>query len=289
MYSEAVTFLSLGERLAARLFLPEASRPVPALIICHGALEFKEDFFELCEFLASQGIAALALDMHGHGESEGERYHVEMRTWAADVRAAVDFLEAHPAVDRQGIGAFGLSSGGTAILEAALLDPRLKTLIALDATVRSSLKPLEAFIFQTLILAGRIKRFFTGRDLRFSAISLFAGVKVASDPQVNQQVRNDARLIQAFSAFPLPGAAECFFVDTLRRVGRIVAPTLVLWGEDDELDPPESGHLLYAALTCKKRLEIIPGNGHMGHLDRHKESVFRLTAEWALENLTPQG
>jgi pimeloyl-ACP methyl ester carboxylesterase len=74
-------------------------------------------------------------------------------------------------------------------------------------------------------------------------------------------------------------------VNTIERVSRITIPTLVLWGEDDQLDPPETARLLYDALICKKQLHIIPGNGHVGHLDRNRGQVFTLTANWALENL----
>src|ERR1051325_10075847 len=134
---EAVCLNSLGDKLAGMLFLPDSSQPAPAVIVCHGAGEFKENYFEMCELLAERGIASLAIDMHGHGESAGNRFCVEMREWVPDIQAALDFLEKHPAIDGDRIGAFGLSSGGTAILEAALVDRRLKALVALDATVRN--------------------------------------------------------------------------------------------------------------------------------------------------------
>ena len=108
---------------------------------------------------------------------------------------------------------------------------------------------------------------------------------LASDPEINAKLVNDPKTIEALMAFPFPGAAEAFFVDTIKRVPEIKIPTLVIWGEDDQLDPPETAKLLFAALTCKKRLEIIPGNGHAGHVDRHKDKVFALTAEWIFENL----
>ena len=85
--------------------------------------------------------------------------------------------------------------------------------------------------------------------------------------------------------FPFPGATQAFFVDTLKRVSSISAPTLILWGEEDKLDPPETGRLLYEALACQKQLHIIPGNGHVGHLDRNRDRVFTLTADWVLKTL----
>src|SRR5436853_4116846 len=169
---EPIVLRSLGDELAGVLFLPQDKRKTSVLIICHGAGEFKENYYELCELLASRGVATLAIDMHGHGQSAGERYYVSMRQWVADVQAAIDFLLTHPKIDGKRIGAFGLSSGGTAILEAALVEPRLKALVALDATVRNSL-PLPMTLFLKLLVAiGRVKMFLTKRDWRLPLAKL---------------------------------------------------------------------------------------------------------------------
>lgn len=282
---QPVRFRSLNEQLAGALFLPGAGKAFPALIICHAASEFKENYFELCECLAERGVATLAIDMHGHGESEGERFYVNMDQWVADVRAAVEFLSTHPNVGPGRIGAFGLSSGGTAILEAALVEPRLKALVALDATVRNTMPWIFAVILKGLILLGKIKKRLTKKDLRLSVVKMMDGIKMAADPEIEKRVKTNCRFLEALSSFPLPGAAHSFFVNTIERVSRIQIPTLVLWGEEDQLDPPETARLLYDALICKKQLHIIPGNGHVGHLDKNRDQVFTLTANWALENL----
>ncbi len=282
---QPVSFDSLGETLRGVLFLPEAGGPVPALIVCHGAGEYKENYFEMCEQLCAKGVAALAVDMHGHGESGGERFYVDMKQWIADVRAAVEFLSHHPQVEAGRIGAFGLSSGGTAILEAALVEPRLKALIALDATVRTTMPWSAAAFLKALIWAGRLKRAVTKKDLRMSMLKFLEGVKMAADPEVESRLRESPRSTAAFRDFPFPGGAHSFFVNTIERVSRITIPTLVLWGEEDQLDSPETARLLYDALLCKKGLHIIAGNGHVGHLDRNRDRVFALTADWALENM----
>ena len=279
---KTVRFRSLGSELVGELFLPQTAGPAPALIICHGAGEFKENYFELCDFLTARGVVALAIDHHGHGASEGERYHIKMKEWSADVSAAIDFLQTQPGVDTKRIGAFGLSSGGTAILEAALVDPRLHYLVVLDGTVRNSL-PLGMTVFlKALVYLGHVKKFITRSDLRLP-LAKMGKFNFASDPEIGKKLEADPRLIAAFMSFPFPGGAEAFFVDTLTRVSGIKAATLIIWGEDDTLDSPESGKLLLAALTCEKALHIIPGNGHVGHLDRNRDKVFALTAEWALK------
>ena len=283
--SEPVRFRSLGDEIAGTLFLPACERPLPLLLVCHGAGEYKENYFEMCDRLAERGLASLAIDMHGHGESGGPRFYVDMQQWVADIRAAVDFAATHPNLDENRIGAFGLSSGGTAILEAGVVEPRLKVLIGLDATVRNSLPLLETAFFKTLLCIGNVKRRLTGRDFRVP-LAKFSVPKMASDPEIERRLKSDPHTLEAFMAFPLPGAEQAFFVDTISRLGGITAPTLVLWGEDDKVDPPETARMLYDALACKKRLEIVPGNGHVGHLDRNRARVFDLTANWVLENLT---
>jgi dienelactone hydrolase len=52
IHRETVIIRSNGAALAGMLLLPASDRPSPALVVCHGALEFKENYFELCEFLA---------------------------------------------------------------------------------------------------------------------------------------------------------------------------------------------------------------------------------------------
>jgi alpha-beta hydrolase superfamily lysophospholipase len=285
VHKQTVSVRSLNDELSGVLFLPEGQGRAPVLIICHGAGEFKENYFELCELLSGRGVATLAIDMHGHGQSAGERYYVKMCQWVADVQATIDFLLTHPRIDGKKIGAFGLSSGGTAILETALVDPRLKALVALDATVRNSLPLPMTFFLKLLVFLGRVKKLITNTDLRLPLAKMAGGFHLASDPELDRKIQSDPRALAAFNSLPFPGAAQAFFVNTLKRVSKIAIPTLVLWGEDDKLDPPETGRLLFQALTCKKSLHIIAGNGHVGHLDRHKAKVFSLTADWALENL----
>jgi alpha-beta hydrolase superfamily lysophospholipase len=282
---ELVTFESLGDTIHALLVKAPGKTKAPVLITSHGAGEFKENYLELAAHLAENGISSLLLDMHGHGSSGGEAYHIKMKEWVADLIAAMDFLETRNDVDASRIGAFGLSSGGTAILEAAVVDPRLKALIALDATIMNTL-PLGTSLTMRLVSAlGHVKRLFTGKDVRISIVPLLDEVALASDPEINAKLRVDPGKLKAFASFPLPGAAEAFFVDTVKRLPRIKAATLVIWGEDDQLDPISTAHALHNALACPKALEIVAGNGHVGHLDRNRHRVFELTSQWLLKHL----
>lgn len=284
-HQESLSFPSLGDTIQATLFTPPGPGPHPVLIITHGAGEFKENYYELSRHLIKHGIAGLTLDMHGHGSSGGRPYQIEMREWVADIRAACDFVEQQDSLDSERIGAFGLSSGGTAILEAAVIEPRLKALVTLDATIMDTLPFGISVFMRTLAFVGKVKRMLTGDDLKVSLVSMLDGLELASDPEINKRLQKDPGKLQAFMKFPLPGAVQAFVVDTVKRVPRVKIPTLVIWGEDDRLDPVSTGERLHKELTCEKQFVVVAGNGHVGHLDRNRDQVFTLTSSWLTKHL----
>lgn len=280
-----VCFPSGNDNICGTIFIPESHKPAPALVICHGALDFKENYYELCRHLADKGTASLAIDMHGHGSSGGRRLNVNIDEWVMDIRSAIDYLEKIPQIDNKAIGVFGLSSGGTAVLEAALVDSRIRCVIALDATVRNTLNPLEYLGMKLLGFIGLIKLLITEDDLRISMVGPFKKVEAASDPEVNRRWKENPRVLKMWSEFPVPGATPSLIVDTIKRVNRIKCPTLVIHGEEDKVDPVKSSLMLFRELSCTKSLHIVPGNGHLGHMDRNKNIVMELASNWAKTHL----
>src|SRR6185369_6298795 len=103
------------------------------------------------------------------------------------------------------------------------------------ATVRNSLPLSLTVIMKSLVWLGHIKKFFTKKDLLIP-LAKMGDVKLVSDPEIERRLRADPRVQAAGSAFPLPGGAACFFVDTIKRISKITVPTLVLWGADDKCD-----------------------------------------------------
>ncbi|MCA8928405.1 MAG: alpha/beta fold hydrolase [Alphaproteobacteria bacterium] len=65
-----------------------------------------------------------------------------------------------------------------------------------------------------------------------------------------------------------------------KRLGRIQAPTLVLWGEKDKVQPPAYAETLKAGLAGPVTVQTLAGAGHMAELDA-PEAVAAAVAAFA--------
>lgn len=97
------------------MYLPAGSGPRPGLLVGHGGGSRRQRHASFCRVAAAYGMAVLAFDFRGHGESEGM---VDGRL-PDDVVAAARVLREHPSVDPARIGYRGSSLGGYNGLMAA--------------------------------------------------------------------------------------------------------------------------------------------------------------------------
>ena len=111
--------------VAATLTLPPGNGPFPAAVMVHGSgPATREEFQTFAAYLASQGVAVLAPDKRGVGQSAGV-YPGERATestiavLARDAEAEIRFVAALPQVDRTRVGLFGDSQAGWIIPRAA--------------------------------------------------------------------------------------------------------------------------------------------------------------------------
>lgn len=113
-----VTIDSGGITLAGLLFLPDGP-PRGGLLVCHGAGSRKENHALMGVQAAAVGLAALAFDFRGHGESAG----------VMDARGSDDVPAAAAALRRLSgapwIAARGASMGAMLLLLAARRHPEL--------------------------------------------------------------------------------------------------------------------------------------------------------------------
>ncbi len=112
-----------GVALAATVY-DAPSSPAPAVVLVHMLTRTKDDWRSLAERLQSAGITALAVDLRGHGQSEGSA--VPAPVMALDVRAALSWLAGRPEVTTGAVAIVGASIGASLALLAAAETPSVR-------------------------------------------------------------------------------------------------------------------------------------------------------------------
>ncbi len=130
--------LSSGERLAARLWLPDAAGGARVPAILDFFIYRKSDF--TCardsthyEYLACHGYGCVKVDCRGTGDSDGLLTDQFARQHVDDMLETLRWIAAQPWCDGR-VGMMGLSwPGHAALMAAARRPPELKALVPMDA------------------------------------------------------------------------------------------------------------------------------------------------------------
>jgi pimeloyl-ACP methyl ester carboxylesterase len=134
-----VTFRSGDLELAGTLFLPPGSEPAPAVVLIHGSGPTDRwDLEPIAEVFAGLGIAALAYDKRGVGESDGSEFawrDFSLHALASDAAAGLTFLRGRSDMDREHLGIFGVSQGGWVAPLAARSSGDARFMVLMSASV----------------------------------------------------------------------------------------------------------------------------------------------------------
>jgi dipeptidyl aminopeptidase/acylaminoacyl peptidase len=137
--AELVHIPYAGTSLAAYLRVPAtpARASVPAVIMAPGLDSTKEELQATAEYFLARGLATIAIDGPGQGESE---YELPIEPAYEQVAtSAVDYLRSREEIDASRIAMFGVSLGGYYASRAAAYEPRLKAVVALAGPYRFDL------------------------------------------------------------------------------------------------------------------------------------------------------
>lgn len=103
-----------GAVLAGTLFLPPGDGPFASVILIHGSEPGeRNNYSRFAERITARGLAVLAFDKRGVGESDGTYVEApDLAVPAADVVAWHARLREHPALRPDAVGVLGWSQGG---------------------------------------------------------------------------------------------------------------------------------------------------------------------------------
>jgi alpha-beta hydrolase superfamily lysophospholipase len=270
-YDELTLPTTAGLTLFGRAWSPEGP-PRAEIALVHGYAEHSGRYDYAARFLAARGYAVTAIDLRGHGKSEGERVLVRSFNEYLD---DVESLLAHVRGSGEGRPLFllGHSMGGAiAALAVVSRRPRINGLLLSGPAVNAPrgfarlLNPLIQFL-------GR-------RFPKLGVRTLPAGA-VSRDPAVVADY--DADPLNYRGKVPAGLAAAMFRAsDTIdRRAPRIDMPLLVLHGSDDQLVPADASRGLYDRATSHdKTLKIYDGLYHEIMNEPERDSVLADIADW---------
>lgn len=133
----AVEFHNQAVKLAGSLLLPKRDVPVPAVVFVHGAgRQTREQYREVGEYFAANGMAALIYDKRGVGKSGGVyESHKPYENLVNDALSAIALLKQRPEIAPSQIGIWGLSQGAYISAAAASRSKDIQFIVAVGASV----------------------------------------------------------------------------------------------------------------------------------------------------------
>lgn len=107
-----VSFKGDDGRLSGTMVTPRGPGPYPGVVFINGSgRETRKEMLFYARFVAARGVAGLAYDKRGTGDSEGSTYDTGYDGYARDALAALARLEQDPRVARNRTGLAGFSEG----------------------------------------------------------------------------------------------------------------------------------------------------------------------------------
>ncbi|HEU0139428.1 MAG TPA: acetylxylan esterase [Bryobacteraceae bacterium] len=277
----------------AILYEPEEIRgKIPAILNVNGhvgaegkAVEYKQ---KRCINQALRGILSLNLEWFACGEllQKGNEHsygaHLDLAgangvgLFYLAMRRGLDYLYAHPVVDRSRIGMTGLSGGGWQTIVLSALDERVR--VAVPVAGHAS-------------YLSRIERMRDIGDMEQNATDMFASIDFAH----LAAMRAPRPTLLIYNAED----SCCFRAPFVKRENfDAVAPFFRLYGREDSLgwhentDPSTHNYQLDNRLQAYRFFEkhfALPASGGEIPVDHHIHSAAELTVGLPKENLTILG
>lgn len=243
-----------GTALFARRVLPEGeSRAHLAWI--HGVAEHSGRYLETMRWFAERGIGSTAVDLRGHGRSEGKR--VFIRRWAEYTSDVLAFLDG---VEGTGGPSFliGHSMGGLVVGRALQTQPqRLSGLKG--AVMTSPYFGLKVQVPGWKVGAGRfLSKLLPGTSLP----SDLDATLLSKDPEEVRAYEEDPLVTHAVTArWYTESVAQSPLI--LADAGRLTLPVLFMHGEDDGItDPAATRAVFERCASADKEHKSWPGMRH---------------------------
>jgi acylglycerol lipase len=263
-----------GLEIFIRSWRPEGA-PRAVVAICHGVNSHGGYYGWAAAQLVESGLAVYALDLHGRGQSDGERFYIEnIDEYVADVDALINLARTR----EPSLPTFllGHSAGGV-----------ISCIYALEHQEKLAGLICESFAFQV-----------AAPDIAQSVVRGLA--HIAPHTHVlhlkNAEFSRDPDVVKAMDTDPLidnetqPTKTVSELVRATQRLKAefplIKVPVLILHGTADKVTRPAGSQLFYDTTgSADKTLKLYDGHVHDLLNDYDREVVMTDIKSWILERL----
>ncbi|HWH95668.1 MAG TPA: alpha/beta hydrolase [Baekduia sp.] len=259
---------------------PDAGPAVGTIVFVHGLSGSWQNWLENLPFFAARGYRCVAMDLPGFGASELPAQKISIAGYAASVDALLRELGVMHAV------VVGNSMGGFVGLELAIaFGTWVDKLVLVSAAGLSIEHQRNDHVLDLLRRTQNVLAMGTG--WLASKSDALARRPRSRRAMLGIVAAHPERLPGPLVAEQLRGSGKPGFVDALDalshypirdRLGRITAPTLVVWGADDMLVPVRDAWEL-GSLIPHARVVVYEDTGHVAMLER-PEAFNTLVAEF---------
>ncbi|MHB8612177.1 MAG: alpha/beta hydrolase [Candidatus Dormibacteraceae bacterium] len=259
-----------GTKLAYRTW-PRSDSDITFAVV-HGLGEHAGRYARFAEGMARHGMSTWAVDLRGHGQSEGRRGHVDSWSqWTDDVAAFV----AHVAATAAGeVIPLGHSFGGAALLSTVLAGKLLRghRFVLSSPALKLRLQAPAWKVAVAPLASKLVPRLAMDNEVDPSSVSKIPEVVEAyrTDPLVHNRI--SSRMYTEW---------QNATADILARAAQIRIPFLILAGTADPLIDPQGSRLLHEKAPAVSELHLLEGRYHEPFNDVGSDEVFQLVAEWA--------
>jgi acylglycerol lipase len=265
-----------GLKIFVRSWLPEA-KPRAIVTICHGVNSHSGYYGWAAEQLVSRGLAVYALDLHGRGQSDGERFYLEtFSDYLTDVDVTIKLAKSR----HVGLPVFllGHSAGGV-----------ISSVYTLE-----NQDELAGFLCESFAFQVAAPDFALAVVKGLSHIAPHAHVlrlkneEFSRDPQVVRAMNEDPLI--AHETQPTKTVAELVRADERlkKEFPLITLPVLILHGTADKVTNPKGSQLFYdSAGSTDKTLKLYEGHAHDLLNDHDRDKVMADIKAWIDAHLPP--
>ena len=260
-----------GTKLAYRAWPLSGAKITFAVV--HGLGEHSGRYERFARGMAPYHMATFAVDLRGHGKSDGRRGHVD--SWAQWVDDAAAFV-AHVESQTEGeVVPLGHSFGGTVMLStvrAQKLPPaRTRRFIVSSPALRLRVKVPAWKSSLAGVLSGVAPKLAMYNEVDAGTVSRI--------PEVVDAYRTDP-LVHGKISSRLYAEWQHAAADDLDRANEIKIPFLILAGTDDRLIDPAGSRELHQRAAAMSELRMLDGRYHEPFNDRGSDEVFTMIADW---------